>query len=111
MNLSKSGASLSYRAKAGSIGARGFSVRSGIPGLSFRQNWKAGSSAGAFVGLILAIFSLASLAVSLLIPVISFFIWLFILLPINALAWVAGTLFDFAAYLINRRKAGTAKDA
>lgn len=37
LNLSKTGFSSSYRSKYGSIGSRGYSIRTGIPGLSFRS--------------------------------------------------------------------------
>lgn len=36
LNVSKSGISGSYRSKMGSIGSRGFTIKSGIPGLSYR---------------------------------------------------------------------------
>ncbi len=39
-NLSLRGVSSSYRSKWGSVGPRGFSFRTGIPGLSFHQSWK-----------------------------------------------------------------------
>jgi hypothetical protein len=39
LNLSKSGISSSYRTKYGSIGTKGFSIRTGIPGLSFRNSF------------------------------------------------------------------------
>lgn len=39
LNVSKSGVSSSYRGKYGSIGSRGFSIKTGIPGLSFRGGW------------------------------------------------------------------------
>jgi len=39
VNLSKSGASVSHRTKFGSIGTSGFSIRTGIPGLSFQKRW------------------------------------------------------------------------
>ena len=38
-NISKSGVSFSKRTQLGSIGTSGFSVKTGIPGLSFRKNW------------------------------------------------------------------------
>lgn len=37
LNLSRSGVGGSYRGKWGSIGSTGFSIRTGIPGLSFRK--------------------------------------------------------------------------
>lgn len=36
LNVSKSGVSPSLRTKYGSIGSKGFSIRTGIPGLSYR---------------------------------------------------------------------------
>lgn len=39
LNVSKSGISTSVRTKAGSIGTRGFSLKTGIPGLSYRGNF------------------------------------------------------------------------
>ncbi len=36
LNVSQSGVSTSLRTRQGSIGSRGFSIRTGIPGLSFR---------------------------------------------------------------------------
>lgn len=48
LNLSKSGASPSYRTKAGGIGAKGFSIRTGLCGLSYRPSWGKGSSGIAF---------------------------------------------------------------
>lgn len=44
VNVSGSGFSVSQRGKYGSFGTKGFSVRTGIPGVSFRQSW--GSSGG-----------------------------------------------------------------
>ncbi|MEQ8926079.1 MAG: hypothetical protein RLO81_09725 [Fulvivirga sp.] len=42
--MSKSGASFSQRTGWGSIGSRGFSIRTGIPGLYFRKSWGKGGS-------------------------------------------------------------------
>lgn len=39
LNISKSGISASKRTKYGTIGAKGFSIRTGIPGLTFRSSW------------------------------------------------------------------------
>lgn len=39
LNVSNRGVSSSYRNKHGTIGSRGFSIRTGIPGLSFRSSW------------------------------------------------------------------------
>jgi hypothetical protein len=50
LNVSKSGVSTSYRNRQGTISTKGFSLRTGIPGLSFRQTWSKKSGP---VGLIL----------------------------------------------------------
>lgn len=39
INVSGSGFSVSHRGKHGSIGTKGFSIRTGVPGLSFKQSW------------------------------------------------------------------------
>jgi len=46
LNLSGSGLSSSYRSKYGAVGSRGFSIRSGIPGISFRSGWGGGKNKG-----------------------------------------------------------------
>ena len=40
VNLSKSGISTSYRTKRGSVSSKGFSIKTGIPGLSYRKSFK-----------------------------------------------------------------------
>lgn len=40
LNLSKSGISTSYKTKRGSVSSKGFSIRTGIPGLSYRKSFK-----------------------------------------------------------------------
>lgn len=57
VNLGKTGASASYRNKAGSFGTSGVSLRTGIPGLSFRQSF--GKSGG--IGYIAVAFGFAAL--------------------------------------------------
>jgi Protein of unknown function (DUF4236) len=44
LNISHSGISSSYRTKYGSIGSRSFSIKTGIPGLSYRGNWAKGKN-------------------------------------------------------------------
>ncbi|HUH26337.1 MAG TPA: hypothetical protein VLY87_06900 [Flavobacterium sp.] len=62
LNLSGSGISSSYRTKYGTVGSKGFSIRSGIPGLSFRGSYGRGKDKGAtaliILGMILAGFIL-----------------------------------------------------
>lgn len=62
LNLSGSGISSSYRTKYGSVGSKGFSIRSGIPGLSFRSGYGRGKDKGVtaliILGLIVAGFAI-----------------------------------------------------
>src|SRR5687768_7967129 len=46
LNISGSGISSSYRSKLGAIGSNGFSIKSGIPGLSYRGTWGARKARG-----------------------------------------------------------------
>lgn len=39
LNISKSGIRHSYRSKRGLISSRGYSIRTGIPGLTYRKNF------------------------------------------------------------------------
>jgi hypothetical protein len=55
LNLSKSGVSTSYRTKYGSIGPKGFSIRTGIPGLTFRSK-KSGDAAVIMFALVVIAF-------------------------------------------------------
>ncbi len=50
INLSKSGISTSYRTKNGSVGSKGFSVRTGVPGLTYRKRFK---GSGCVLGVLL----------------------------------------------------------
>src|SRR5690349_17512770 len=95
LNLGKSGGSLSYRGRDGSIGTRGFSLRTGIPGLSFRQNW--GKDAGA-VFLLIGVLLLAAAALAALVQVLLYVI------PIvwRCLVWLALTLYDFGVFLVQK---------
>jgi hypothetical protein len=56
LNVSKSGLSPSARTGLGSFGARGFSIRTGIPGLSYRGgSGKNGVAIGAIILVISAV--------------------------------------------------------
>jgi len=55
LNLSSSGVSTSYRTKYGSVGPRGFSIRTGIPGLSFRSGFGSGKNRGTTALIILGV--------------------------------------------------------
>ena len=60
LNISKSGVSSSFRTKRGTIGSKGFSIRTGIPGLTYRKTFSKSSKNGClgFV-LILITFSIS----------------------------------------------------
>lgn len=55
LNFSGSGISSSYRTKYGTVGSKGFSIRSGIPGLSFRSNYGRGKDKGVTALIILGL--------------------------------------------------------
>jgi hypothetical protein len=54
VTLSSAGMSASYRTQMGSVGSRGYSIRTGIPGLTFRSSWGR-SKYGLIVLLVIAI--------------------------------------------------------
>jgi hypothetical protein len=55
LNISGSGVSSSYRTKYGSISSKGFSIKSGIPGLTFRSGWGGGKDNGLFAFVFLVV--------------------------------------------------------
>ncbi|MFM8950741.1 MAG: DUF4236 domain-containing protein [Bacteroidota bacterium] len=65
INVSKSGLSTSVRTKYGSFGSRGFSLRTGIPGLSWRSGF-GGKNGGAVLLLILLVLGAFIIAYNLL---------------------------------------------
>ena len=59
VNISKSGITTSYRTKKGSISSKGYSVRTGMPGLTYRKTFSKSSKSGcAATSLILIAFSI-----------------------------------------------------
>mgnify|MGYP001593301347 CR=1 FL=1 len=101
-NLSKSGVSGSVRTKAGSIGSKGFSIRSGIPGFYYRGSW-GGKKSGVGASIAATMFLFFSLmSACFLLLRLAFF--LFIMLPINILSWLIPTICDYVVYLRNQRK-------
>lgn len=60
LNISKSGISPSYRSKSGSVGSKGYSVRTGTPGLTFRKSFSKSRKSGC-LGMIIALCSLSFL--------------------------------------------------
>jgi hypothetical protein len=87
VNASGSGGSVSYRSRHGSIGTKGFSLRTGIPGLSFRQGW--GKNGGAAALIFIAIMA-ALVMLALVVRVLAYLIPLFW----QCVRWVALTLYD-----------------
>ena len=71
LNVSKSGVSGSVRTKHGSIGKSGFSIRTGIPGLTFRSGW---GKHGGIVLLVLLLLSFIVLVVINLFRFVFYFI-------------------------------------
>jgi hypothetical protein len=64
INVSKSGFRPSYRTKRGSVNSKGFSVRTGIPGLTFRESFSKSSKGGClgfFLLLIVTVFTITLL--------------------------------------------------
>lgn len=57
VNISKSSLSTSFRGKFGSLGTSGFSIRSGIPGLTFRSSWGRSSKSKGLETLIIILLS------------------------------------------------------
>jgi fatty acid desaturase len=80
LNVSKSGVSTSVRTKFGSFGSKGYSIRSGITGLSYRKNFgssrKGKNDATAFL-LIMLFIGLFYLAAIVLWNLLLFIVWLF----------------------------------
>jgi hypothetical protein len=76
VTLSSAGMSASYRKQMGSVGSRGYSIRTGIPGLTFRSSWTRGKY-GLLVLLIIAIVTVIYVVVYNVIGVCGF-----------AMAWI-----------------------
>ena len=49
LNISKSGVSPSFRTKRGSLSSKGYSIRSGIPGLTYRKTFSKVKNSGCLV--------------------------------------------------------------
>jgi hypothetical protein len=67
VNVSKSGASPSLRTKYGSVSSKGFSIRTGIPGVSYRGG-KNDKAAGVMIviGLIVALIKVIPFLINML---------------------------------------------
>ena len=65
LNISKSGISPSFRTKRGALSSKGYSIRSGIPGVTYRKTFSKGKNSGCL--LILAIFIGTAIFVSIIV--------------------------------------------
>jgi len=76
INVGNSGVSVSKRTKWGSFGTRGFSIKTGVPGLTFRKSYGRGKNA--LPMLLLFITAYATIGISYLIisNIFRFIIWL-----------------------------------
>ncbi|WP_299117100.1 DUF4236 domain-containing protein [uncultured Winogradskyella sp.] len=54
INISKSGITPNYKTKRGSLSSKGYSIRTGIPGLSYRKTFSKSSKSGCSVLLLIA---------------------------------------------------------
>ncbi|WP_353780113.1 DUF4236 domain-containing protein [Winogradskyella sp. 3972H.M.0a.05] len=52
INISKSGITPSYRSKRGSLSSKGYSIRTGIPGLTYRKSFSKGRKGGCMLVLL-----------------------------------------------------------
>lgn len=62
INVSKSGITPSYRTKRGSLSSKGYSVRTGIPGLSYRKTFSKPKNSGC-LGTALVLLSATALVI------------------------------------------------
>lgn len=105
LNLSKSGVSASVRTRYGSFGTKGFSIRTGIPGLTFRQRYGKSSDGGLIalvfmvvIALLPLLIDLAFVAVQLLWVLALWIVRIGVIAPVNLLVWVFHTGKDYIAY-------------
>jgi len=63
INVSKSGITPSYRNKKGSVSSKGYSVRTGIPGLSYRKTFSKSKNSGCLLVIFLLVASSSVLTI------------------------------------------------
>ncbi len=66
LNISKSGISPSYRTKRGSLSSKGYSIRTGIPGLTYRKPFKKSKGSGCLILLFILLSSTSFLLLLLI---------------------------------------------
>lgn len=65
LNISKSGISPSVRTKAGTISSKSFSVKTGVPGVSYRKNFNTAKNSGCMMFLTVLGITLLLLIISI----------------------------------------------
>ena len=65
VNISKSGISPSYRSKEGSVSLKGVSIKTGVPGVTYRKSFSK-SKGGGCLGFFLILFITGSLVIALI---------------------------------------------
>jgi hypothetical protein len=55
VHISKSGITPSYRGKRGSLSSKGYSIRTGIPGLTYRKSFSKSKNSGCLVMLLVIV--------------------------------------------------------
>lgn len=104
LNASGSGLSMSKRTSFGSIGTRGASFRTGIPGLSYRVRWGK-KGAGAVAGLAVNLFILAiGLSLFALYWGAVALYWLAVI-GFQVTAWIVLTIYDLIVHLSRPKEA------
>jgi len=63
IHISKSGVTPSYRGKRGSLSSKGYSVRTGIPGLTYRKTFSKTKNRGGCLVVFFIVFVIACTAV------------------------------------------------
>ncbi len=97
-NVSKSGISPSVRTPLGSFSSKGFSLRTGIPGLSYRSSGKKGNFLEALViGVVLAV-TLVLFWIAIRIA------WRLLLYLLSIVVWVVLILVNFIGSLFGKEK-------
>ncbi|SMC35334.1 DUF4236 domain-containing protein [Cellulophaga tyrosinoxydans] len=55
VNISKSGISPSVRTKSGSLSSKGYSIKTGIPGLTYRKTFSRTKNSGCLVSMLITL--------------------------------------------------------
>jgi hypothetical protein len=106
LNVSGSGVSLSKRGKLGSIGTSGYSIRTGVKGLSYRGRWgKSAGDVGVIVGLVFLSFYIVELCFNLIFVIVKLIFWL-LTLPFRVLKLIMVTAYRITRRLFGHKRLG-----